>query len=153
MKKAYRYLLNLENYKLSLLAIISLLLFSIAFAILIFFVKNNVVDKNVVTISIVGKFTTNVLIAPLLETFIYQTLIITLSKKIINNNLLSVFISSLLFGISHHASIETVLRTFVMGFILSLFYTVLRAKKINGYYPTVLIHSFWNLFSLLLFYL
>jgi membrane protease YdiL (CAAX protease family) len=152
MKRIYRYLLNIENYKLSLLVIFSLFLFNLAVAIFISFVKNNVVDKSPVTISFVEKFITNVLIAPLLETLIYQTLIIALSKKLRNNNLFAVLISSFLFGISHYTSIETVLRTFIMGFILSLYYTVLRAKKINGYYPITLIHSFWNLFSLILLF-
>ena len=91
-----------------------------------------------------------IVIAPLLETAIFQSSIIKLSRVFIKNNLIVIVISSFLFGLSHYYNLSYVFRTILIGFFLSLFYTIMHKKRSSAFLRTVLLHSCWNLFTLAL---
>ncbi len=99
--------------------------------------------------SVFSKLLVTVLFAPILETFIFQHLIISAfySKK---NLKFIVFISALLFGLSHFYNLAYVINTFFTGIVLALSYILWNYKKINAFWGTAIIHSLHNMLVILI---
>lgn len=89
-------------------------------------------------------------LAPLFETLIFQYFIIEIMFRLKARPLQAVFISALLFGLSHPYNLIYVLVTIVFGFVYSLYYVLLRSQG-GGYkfWLVALLHSSWNLVALL----
>jgi membrane protease YdiL (CAAX protease family) len=97
-------------------------------------------------------FFTTVIFAPIIETLIFQFLIIEsvlyLFKKLkISNSLfVSVAISGIFFGISHSYNIYYVLVTILLGFLLGFFYLIAKNHKyMNAFLTVCIVHSCSNL--------
>lgn len=97
-----------------------------------------------------------VIIAPLLETFIFQfgvqEVVIRAFKNSVFKLWISVFISSLAFALTHYYSLFYILMTLVSGLIYSVFYIIIRdrTKKIGAsFFLTSLLHIGYNLFEFL----
>lgn len=92
--------------------------------------------------------------APLLETFIYQTLIIFILRMfngIKNKPIVIIFISAIIFGISHSYSIFYVGFATIVGVLLAYSYMVFLERKESSFWVTTAIHFMRNLpLSLLL---
>ena len=102
--------------------------------------------------SLVDIFFITVIFAPIIETLIFQFLIIEsilfLFKKLeLSNSLFaSVIISGVFFGISHSYNIYYVLVTILLGLLLGIFYLI--AKKhtsMNAFLTVCIVHSCSNL--------
>lgn len=97
------------------------------------------------------------ILAPLIETLLFQVLPIEISNKITNKCtgkpcvLFSIMVSALLFAVEHRFSIKYMCYAFVMGLYLSFFYLFISRIYGNnwkkGYAATVLLHFLFNFFA------
>jgi len=87
------------------------------------------------------------IIAPLVETFIFQYLLFELFWRKLRWSL-NVFygLSAFTFGISHFYSIPTIIVTFTVCLVFNYVYAALAEKKLNlnAYFVIVAIHSLYN---------
>ncbi|EPY2304544.1 CPBP family glutamic-type intramembrane protease [Clostridium sporogenes] len=94
-------------------------------------------------------FITAVIIAPLWETLIYQMGVIklfSLNKKIKNNKLILIIISSIFFGLAHVGySILYFFYGLMIGITLAYSFIVYEEKENSGFWATAIIHSLINL--------
>lgn len=89
-------------------------------------------------------------LAPLIETLIFQLIIIELLVKMKINPSIIISISALLFGISHNYNTLYMVATTISGFIYAIYYYKLRNQgKLNSYLLVSGLHSLSNLPSLL----
>jgi membrane protease YdiL (CAAX protease family) len=94
-----------------------------------------------------------VIIAPILETLIFQKGIIILSRKIeyIKNRVwLQIVISALIFGLNHTYSVAYIFVGFLLGLIFAYSYIVSEDKKSNALRNVIIIHSLSNMISILI---
>ncbi|PJA05488.1 MAG: hypothetical protein COX71_06430 [Flavobacteriales bacterium CG_4_10_14_0_2_um_filter_35_18] len=95
-------------------------------------------------------FFLTVIIAPLLETLIYQLTIIEIvfKIKIKQANLIAILSSSFLFCLSHTYSIYYIFATFGLGAIFTTIYVVAKKREdINPFWFVVFIHFLNNLIA------
>lgn len=153
--KMYRHMLGLQAYQLFvLLFTVSLFtLISIGFLIDFFGIiissSNDFESNNKLSLIY---FMRAVLFAPLLETAIFQKMIIGFCRTFIKNNLVCVTISAAIFGLLHLNGILKIIIVFPGGICLGLFYTILKRRRLNAFWLTALFHASWNLFLLTMNY-
>lgn len=99
------------------------------------------------TSSISYKFIVAIILAPIMETFVFQYLVfVSLKNKI--KPIFIIIISALLFGLSHYYDFFYILNTIYIGLILALAYYNWNGKRINKFWMVVSIHSLHNLITL-----
>ncbi len=90
-----------------------------------------------------------------METLLYQVGIIQIIKafvpKIRYSFIISVFVSSLAFGLSHPYSLTYVFAASVAGLILAATYFISLYRKQNAFLLVFLLHALNNLIGLLIF--
>jgi membrane protease YdiL (CAAX protease family) len=103
------------------------------------------------TDSIVLDLLIAVMVAPLFETLLFQSLIIEIICKIIKrprkNICIAVIASSLAFALNHTYSISYVIITFFIGIIFALTYYLGRYRKESAILLVFIIHAMYNLSS------
>jgi len=106
---------------------------------------------SVTTDSVVLDLLIAVIVAPLIETLLFQSLIIEITCKIIKrprkNICVAVMVSSLAFALNHTYSLSYFFITLGAGMILALAYYLGRYRKESAIILVFLIHSFYNLSS------
>ncbi len=104
-----------------------------------------------VTDSVVLDLLIAVIVAPLLETLLFQSLIIEIICKVIKrprkNIYIAVMVSSLAFALNHTYSLSYVIFTFFVGIIFALAYYLGRYRKEGAIILVFIIHSIYNLSS------
>jgi membrane protease YdiL (CAAX protease family) len=158
-------MLGTETKKLFVSMFAILLLHSSVFGVLrhLFFgndfIYNGETLKSLDDVSLLNLFM-GIVLAPLFETLINQRVVIRICRLYVKNNLICLVVSAILFGLMHYnnvaVAIENTYRVFtttVIGLYLGLFYTVLKRKKLNAFYLTVLLHASWNCFVISLRYI
>lgn len=86
-----------------------------------------------------------VIVAPLVETFIFQYAIQDfILRKIKNAYFFACLISSTLFGLSHYYSPEYILVTFLSGILFSTLYLVSIKKNYIAFISVAIAHSIYN---------
>jgi len=98
---------------------------------------------------------TVILAAPLIETLIFQFLVIYLLLRFTRFPLwIVICISALIFGVLHYYSIFYVFYAFVMGIILAVAFVICKQKKgyFYAFWVVALIHSLFNAIIALLRY-
>lgn len=93
-------------------------------------------------------FIATVLIAPVLETLIFQYGIIEVSLRLKNKNkiLYAILASAIVFSLSHYYNIFYILSSFILGFAFATFYIIAKIRKdINPFYLLFSIHCLINL--------
>ena len=149
MKKIYRFLLSLKNYKLFFFIFFSIFFINAVFIITkIFIATKTILKLNSSDISLNHRILLSLIIAPLLETLIFQKLIFTFCRLYIKSNLICVVISAILFGLNHYNSITSIIQTFIIGIGYSLYYSILRKNDTNAFSKVALLHCLWNLLSI-----
>jgi len=126
---------------------------SIIFSIL----SNYFLDSEKITNSAIqgfdtaNKFVIAVLFAPLIETLIFQFLVIELVLFLLKRakhsygEFFSILVSSFLFSMTHSYSNYYILYAFISGFIYAYFYLFARKRNgMNGYLTVAFVHSFSN---------
>ncbi|MGC1520282.1 MAG: CPBP family glutamic-type intramembrane protease [Steroidobacteraceae bacterium] len=108
--------------------------------------------SSVVKYGAVGQIAFGVVLAPLLETALYQALPIELmSRKTSFGWPLIIAISSILFGAAHRFSWGYVFATFLVGLVLAYGYAVRRRKGGRPFLLILSVHALRNAISLALF--
>ena len=92
----------------------------------------------------ITKFISVCFLAPLLETFFFQYLLIDGLKWKVSKNYLIV-ISACLFGLSHFYSIPYMIKTFIIGLVFGVCYLNWLKEKPNSFMVTASVHSLYNL--------
>jgi len=119
--------------------------------IMYFSMNNNMyVDLDMPNIFEISNIVTVIILAPLIETLLFQAIPIILLEKIIREKtLLIIVISGILFGLAHYPNIGVMLTTSIIGMLLTYSYYIYREKGKNAYMVVVLIHSGRNIIALL----
>lgn len=103
------------------------------------------------TDSVILDLLIGVIVVPLIETLLFQSLIIEIICKIIKrprrNIYFAVIVSSLAFALNHTYSFSYVIITFFIGIIFALAYYLGRYRKESAIILVSIIHSMYNLLS------
>jgi len=88
-----------------------------------------------------------IVIAPLLETIIFQVFIQNIARKITSGILLSLFITAILFALIHVPNnVANAVNALGLGFAFATTYEFFRVRK--GHWVativTIMLHAFWN---------
>lgn len=115
---------------------------------------NNSISRGV---SITSFLLAALVMAPLVETFLFQVLPIELfnrvTKRITGKTsiLFSIVVSAILFAIAHHYSIEYMFFAFLLGLYLAFFYSytyrIFGKKWLKSFASTALLHFVFNLLA------
>ena len=98
-------------------------------------------------LSFIGKIVAGSIFIPLLETFIFQYLIIEFSnniKLLKNNNFAIIIISAITFGLSHNYSFLYIFYASIIGLFLAYSYIIYKKKNFSPFLIVTLIHSLRN---------
>lgn len=100
-------------------------------------------------------FVTAVILAPLLETLIFQKFIIIGTHKVLlklkcEGFIIPIIISTLVFGIQHLYSIRYLICGLFVGYLLALTFVLLYKNKQRSFFITAIIHSIVNLIAFLM---
>lgn len=161
MRKLYRFLLRLNFWQYVLVFV---LIDIVIFIIPQLLIPDGIIAPNETVESLVEfgghktEFLFAVLLAPLYETLLFQTLIVgggCTFFEYANQNVKQygfrnyswplIFISALIFGLNHAYNIWYILFTFLSGIVLAFAYHVARRRKLGAYIIVTLIHAFYNL--------
>jgi membrane protease YdiL (CAAX protease family) len=107
-------------------------------------------DKSIQDIDLF-KIAAIIIVAPLLETFFFQSLpyyFLSMFSFFKERKILIVFISAMIFGLCHHKSLINVIVTFLCGAMLSTVF-ILREKN-KGFLIVYVTHTIWNTFVTLI---
>jgi hypothetical protein len=95
-------------------------------------------------------FVVSCVIAPLLETYLFQVLPYTLLNKVgVRNNYLLLFLSPIVFGLYHNYNPLYQVGTFVSGLILNYSYIFYKLNFKHAFFIIALLHSAYNLYGFL----
>ncbi len=141
------------NSLLVVVGVVILNLFiSISFAAIVRNVlKDDPIKNSIDFASVKEEFLVSVVGAPVLETFIYQYLLIEIclyvSKKIAKkeNKTFSILVSSCFFSFAHSYNIYYMIATFLGGMSLNALYVYFRIKGKFPFIYVVLAHALYNL--------
>lgn len=95
--------------------------------------------------SITDEIITALLLAPLLETYIFHYFVIRQSMHFFNQDkLLAILLSATLFGLAHSYSWPYMLKTFFSGLVYATLYFVFTDKKRYPFLYICLLHASYN---------
>lgn len=109
--------------------------------------KTDLATLNSISISM---FIQVVLLAPLVETLIFQYATINFLrsfKMFKNNNLIIISISAIFFGLAHAYSLNYIINATCMGIFFAYPFIIYEKKERSPYWTACIIHSLRNLFS------
>lgn len=155
MYKQFKLILSV-NYLIKAPAWIFILVFfcpTVLIGVITAFLPEPDLTGGFTTDSIVLDWLITVIAVPLIETLLFQTLIIEIICKLIKRPRKSIWIavivSSSAFALNHTYSTAYIIITFLGGFILALAYYLGRYRKENAVLLVFIIHSLYNLSSTL----
>ena len=93
-------------------------------------------------------FVTLILIAPIVETLLFQMLVISICTKwwLKLKDWIAILISAALFGAGHYSSWQAILVTFTSGLIFAYSFVVYRDKKtFSPFLMVMIIHAIFNI--------
>ena len=100
--------------------------------------------------SLTEHFMASVIVAPVMETYIFQRGIINFVLLTIKSNqLVAVLLSATGFGLTHTYSTPYVIVTFFIGILYGIIYLSFRAKKVVAFWYLTIIHASYNLCAFL----
>lgn len=94
--------------------------------------------------TVLFQFVVGVLLAPIIETYIFQYLIIYSLKKHIKQSAIRFFLSVLLFGVAHHYNWSYVLYGLAIGLVFATSFVLYNNVK-AGFVYTCTLHALFNL--------
>lgn len=142
---AVTYLLKIQSYKF----IILFFGFSLLLGVITTFLPEPELAEPMTHNGIILQILLTVFIVPIIETIIFQLLIIEAIRKIIkrpkNNICLALLLSSTAFALNHTYSLSYFVITFLGGLTLAFAYYLARYRRENAFLMAFLIHSLYNL--------
>ncbi|RYY23368.1 MAG: CPBP family intramembrane metalloprotease [Chitinophagaceae bacterium] len=101
--------------------------------------------------SISEHFVAAVIVAPILETYIFQKGIINFALlNFKTTKLVAILLSATGFGLIHTYSISYVVVTFFIGILYGIFYLCFVEKKVDAFWYLTGIHALYNLYAFVL---
>ncbi len=86
-----------------------------------------------------------IVLCPIIETFIFQCLVIKIAHDLFRIKYsISIVISALIFGIIHDYSVAYQLHGFIMGLLLAYSFAIYEKKKYSSFLITAIIHAIRN---------
>lgn len=117
-------------------------------AVIANFFDDELTTNNLHFSSLQEEFITLVIIAPIVETLIFQYLIIEVLLNLKLKPWVCILVSALLFGVSHWYNLVYILVTTVVGLIFAYYYLALRHQNfMNKLVLITIIHALSNLFA------
>ncbi|GAA0695334.1 CPBP family glutamic-type intramembrane protease [Clostridium cadaveris] len=152
LDKVDTFLRNLSTFKFIVTITLSMFLCSYILDLLIniFNIKIAETNLSISQAPLIIEFLAVSIIAPLLETFLFQYGAIKILRKINilkNNNLIIILISALIFGLQHCYSLSYIIHTTILGIFLSYAFVVYETKKVSPFWVVCIIHSLRNFIS------
>ena len=90
-------------------------------------------------------FVISVIVAPIIETYIFQSWLIKKTLAYSNNNkFLALAVSAIAFGIGHHYSVAYVLKATIAGTLYAFMFLTISEKKLNPFFYIVAAHAAFN---------
>lgn len=154
------FLTSLSVIKFIIIITSGMILGSFIFGVVSFVISNVFCGTETISVephltqeSFVTQFIYAVILAPLLETFLFQMCVIKILRKINKlNNSIVVIISALIFGLQHFYSLEYILNTTIAGIFLAYAFITYEKKKLLPFCVVCIIHSLRNFISLIISY-
>lgn len=139
-----------RNFGISLFAI--LLCIELIYTIVASYISNLIdpqyIDSNpIVNESLEVIFILSVIIAPIVETFIFQFLIIEILLLFKVKHFAIIVISGLLFAVAHFYNLAYILAIVFPGLLFAWYYLYLKVHKKNAFLSVTLLHACSNLFA------
>ncbi len=151
MNRQFKLILSV-NYLIKTPTYIFILIFycpSVLLGVITTFLPEPDMTGSLVTESIILDFLIAIIVAPFVETLLFQSLIIEIVCKFIkrprNNIWIAVLASSSAFALNHTYSISYIIITFLAGFILAFAYYLGRYRKESAIVLVFFIHSLYNM--------
>lgn len=151
MKRFISFLINIDIVLFILINVFLIIVIPHLISLLPLAENNSVPDEiKALQDSKISFFILSILIIPIVETLLYQTLIIRttsylLSKMKYESFSIPIIISGLIFGISHFYNITYLINGIIVGIIFAFSYSILIIRKRNPVFLVALIHSLVNL--------
>ncbi|WP_416337305.1 type II CAAX prenyl endopeptidase Rce1 family protein [Galbibacter sp. EGI 63066] len=145
-----RFLLRISKFKFILYSITLCLLANVLLSKVILLYNENSFDvQQSEEGSIIFRFIVIIILAPLLETLLYQFIIIEAGIFLFNKKkktlMIIILISSIMFGLSHCYNLSYIILGVSAGIILSLLYVLCKLRKdISPFFFVFIVHSFVN---------
>lgn len=156
MNILFNNLVKISKYKFIYISILTVLFWTIIISFVGNLAGNTVIHNESFLIdkSYFYKFNIKVLVAPFLETLIFQFLIIEFLFAIFKNYFICIVISSLIFGILHFFNSHNLIYTLaaiITGFLFASIYIISKNRKdLNAFLIVMLVHSSSNFFAFLI---
>ncbi|SDC59078.1 CAAX protease self-immunity [Algoriphagus faecimaris] len=152
IKKIENYLIKTGSNFVILIFVIFIFLISILYNILLqLFTIKSKVDSIQFYDSILEIFIFAVVLAPVIETFIFLYLFFHFLKTKLNSRYI-IFLSALCFSLIHfpkNFSVTETLNVFIVGLILAYAYKIFSYKNKPAFWYVVAIHAFINLIGIM----
>jgi membrane protease YdiL (CAAX protease family) len=149
----YHKIINLKKYKFVILCVFVVVLIAHTTSNIILSIspdKASLTNPLFENESLIYIFIIVVIFGPLLETILFQYFIIEFLlffDKLKKNRIITLIISSLIFGLSHSFNVYYFFFGLILGILLSLCYLLAKTRKdIHPFLFTLFIHSSYNLF-------
>lgn len=119
------------------------------------FPKYHIIKSSLINHSFIYLITSGVLIGPIIETFLFQFMIIYIIEKIgITNKIIILFIPAVIFALAHaHYGWLYAIGIFLVGLSYTYFYLTVRRNSKYYFWLTVLLHSSYNLFCVIHYFI
>ncbi|MHA4846876.1 CPBP family intramembrane glutamic endopeptidase [Flavitalea antarctica] len=147
----FSFLINkLATYRLIIILLFALIFqLAIMFIISVFIVRDH--PGGFEYRSVAEHFVTVVIVAPVIETYIFQHGIINLTLRTIRSDrLIAVLLSATGFALTHIYSLPYIVVTFFIGFLYATLYLVFVEKNVEAFWWVTLTHSMYNLCAFVL---
>lgn len=148
IRKIHEYFMQLNVIKFIVYISILTYLVVVPYVVIISFFTDNIGESKVLSSNnLIEIIFVSLIFAPIVETFIYQTIIIQglrLFTWFRSQPFIVASISALLFGVSHSYSIYYIIFAFLIGLLLAYSYLVYLYRKESSFWVTVAIHFIRN---------
>jgi membrane protease YdiL (CAAX protease family) len=146
--KAYISLKNLKTSKFVFVVVVFNLILQYLISLAVHFIDEKAFEISLLNDkSLLYIFVLTCIFAPILETYLFQYLIIENCYKYIKKNKVvwSILISSVVFAVLHYYSFLYIISTFLLASSYAFFYIVAKKKRgVNAYWVIVLVHAIQN---------
>ncbi|WP_029687890.1 CPBP family intramembrane glutamic endopeptidase [Thermoanaerobacter sp. A7A] len=154
-RRIYNYLNNLSDYWYIVIMVILVCFIDVLIGMLAIIFNINFNGPKF-DISPIAMLILAGIVGPILETYLFQVVLLYLLSKInyLNNNkILLIIIASMIFGIGHHYSFSYIIFGFLAGLIFNYSYLIYKNKTMSSFAIVLSIHSIYNIIMIVLHYL
>lgn len=146
MTKAMRFFQKTSIFLVILYMTILSIVISSIFAVIGDITRENLKGVDFSKYSKTEEFVLVVFIGPLIETFIFQYLVIKGVKYLTKNIHIQCIVSAILFSSNHNFNVLYIIDTFLIGLIFGYTFLIAKIKKCYPFWATFLVHLLHNFY-------